>query len=107
MNGRETGDDSFHGRVVEAIRAIPSGKVATYGQIAFRAGNPRASRQVAYILHSSSEKEKLPWHRVVNSKGMISLKGVGRDLQRRMLEQEGIVFNEEDGIDLKRFLWSP
>ncbi len=107
MNDREIADESFHRRVVAAIKAIPSGKVATYGQIAFHAGNSRASRQVAYILHSSSEKENLPWHRVVNSKGMISLKGAGRDLQRRMLEDEGVIFDEGDVIDLRRFRWSP
>jgi methylated-DNA-protein-cysteine methyltransferase-like protein len=99
--------ESFHRRVVAAIRAIPSGKIATYGQIALHAGNPRASRQVAYILHSSSQKENLPWHRVVNSRGEISLKGHGREVQRRMLEDEGVVFDEEDAIDLNRFLWQP
>jgi methylated-DNA-protein-cysteine methyltransferase-like protein len=62
---------------------------------------------VAYILHSSSEKERLPWHRVVNSRGMISLKGHGREMQRRMLEHEGVVFDEDGVIDLERFLWSP
>ncbi|KPK63353.1 hypothetical protein AMJ83_07210 [candidate division WOR_3 bacterium SM23_42] len=98
----------FYQHVVKLIRSIPEGKVATYGQIAEYAGNPRAARQVSYILHSSSEKENLPWQRVINSKGRISMKrGRGYELQKTLLEDEGIVFDEEDGIDLKRFLWQP
>ena len=99
---------SFYQRVIAIIKNIPEGKVATYGQIATYAGNPRAARQVSYILHSSSEKENLPWHRVINSKGSISLKpGHGYELQKQMLKKEGITFNENDCIDLKRFLWIP
>lgn len=99
---------SFYQRVIAIIKNIPEGKVATYGQIATYAGNPRAARQVSYILHSSSEKEDLPWHRVINSKGSISLKpGHGYELQKQMLKKEGITFNENDCIDLKRFLWIP
>lgn len=98
----------FYERVVLFIKSIPAGKVATYGQIADYAGNPRAAREVAYILHSSSEKENLPWQRVINSKGHISMKpGHGYELQRRLLEDEGVVFDEEDGVDFKRFLWQP
>jgi methylated-DNA-protein-cysteine methyltransferase-like protein len=98
----------FYERVVGFIKSIPPGKVATYGQIAEYAGNPRAAREVAYILHSSSEKEDLPWQRVINSKGRISLKpGHGYELQKRLLEDEGVVFNEEDRIDFGCFLWQP
>lgn len=68
----------FYQRVGCIIRRIPEGKVATYGQIAALAGNHRAARQVAWILHSSSKKENLPWHRVVNSQEGISLKPPGR-----------------------------
>lgn len=100
--------ESFHERVIALIRNIPEGRVATYGSVAASAGNPRAARQVAYILHSSSTKESLPWHRVVNGKGAISLKpGQGYGLQKRLLEKEGIAFDENDRIDLKRFLWRP
>lgn len=99
---------TFYQRVITIIKNIPEGKVATYGQIATYAGNPRAARQVSYILHSSSEKEDLPWHRVINSKGSISLKpGHGYELQKQMLKKEGITFKENDCIDLKRFLWIP
>lgn len=99
---------SFYQRVIDIIKSIPQGKVATYGQIAAYAGNSRAARQVSYILHSSSRKENLPWHRVVNSKGRISLKpNHGYELQKRLLEREGIEFNENDCINLKHFLWVP
>jgi len=99
---------TFYQRVIAIIKNIHEGKVATYGQIATYAGNPRAARQVSYILHSSSEKEDLPWHRVINSKGSISLKpGHGYELQKQMLKKEGITFKENDCIDLKHFLWIP
>ncbi len=62
---------SFSERVKEHIKQIPHGKVAMYGQIATYARNPRAARQVAWILHSSSRKDSLPWHRVINNKGRI------------------------------------
>jgi len=96
----------FHERVVRLIRSIPEGKVATYGQIADYAGNPRAAREVSYILHSSSDKENLPWQRVINSKGQISMKpGRGYEMQKRLLEDEGVIFEEGDHVDLERFLW--
>lgn len=98
----------FYERVVRLIRSIPEGRVATYGQIADYAGNPRAAREVAYILHSSSDKEDLPWQRVINSKGRISMKpGRGYEMQKKMLEDEGVEFEEGDHVDLERFLWQP
>jgi len=101
-------EKTFHQKVVEIIKKIPKGKVATYGQIAAFAGSAQASRQVAYILHSSSKKEKLPWHRIVNSQGGISLKpNFGYEIQRQLLEKEGVIFNKDNCIDLKRFLWIP
>jgi methylated-DNA-protein-cysteine methyltransferase-like protein len=97
---------SFTEEVIAIIKNIPRGKVATYGQIAALAGNRFASRQVVRILNSSSKKEKLPWHRVVNSLGTISLKpGRGYEEQKALLVGEGIAFNKEDRIDFKRFLW--
>lgn len=89
----------FTQQVIDAIRAIPPGKVATYGSIALRAGNPKGARQVARILHSLSGKENLPWHRVVNSKRMISLpEGYGYEEQRMLLEAEGINFTRQGSI---------
>lgn len=100
--------ESFYERVIEIIKSIPSGKVATYGEIADYAGNRRAARQVSYILNSSWEKHKLPWYRVINSKGGISLNpNRGYELQKKLLKKEGIIFDENDRIDLKRFQWFP
>lgn len=99
---------SFYDRAVDITRRIPQGRVATYGQVAALAGNPRAARQVARVLHSSSEKENLPWHRVVNGRGGISLKrNQGYELQKELLRKERVVFKENDCIDLERFLWVP
>ncbi len=99
-------NDSFSERIKQLIKQIPSGKVATYGQIAAYAGNPRAARQVAWILHSCSRKDNLPWHRVINSKGRISLPyDGGYEVQKKLLELEGIVFNEDDFIDLNIYIW--
>jgi len=93
-------------KVKALIRQIPSGKVASYGLIAALAGNPRAARQVAWILHSSSAADQLPWHRVVNRKGKISLKPFeGYEIQKQRLLQEGVVFDEKDTIELDRYLW--
>ena len=99
---------TFHQRVIALIKKIPEGKVATYGQLAGLAGSPRAARQVVRTLHSSSEKEGLPWHRVINSQGRISLKpGSGYELQRALLEAEGVTFDQSGTIDLEKYLWSP
>jgi len=99
---------SFAERVKQLIKAIPPGKVATYGQIAMMAGNPGGVRGVVWILHSSSQKEGLPWHRVINRKGKISLPpGQGFEEQKARLEAEGVQFDWEDRIDPDRFLWRP
>ncbi len=96
----------FSHRVKQLIKTIPHGKVATYGQIATQAGNSRASRQVSWILHSCSKKDGLPWHRVINSKGCISLPPEGGyEIQKKMLEIEGIAFKENGSIDLNKFRW--
>jgi methylated-DNA-protein-cysteine methyltransferase-like protein len=97
----------FTQRVIDAIRAIPPGSVATYGQIAVVAGSPNGARQVSWVLNSCSRSENLPWHRVVNSRGTISLTGEGKREQRMLLEAEGVVFDADSRIDLHRFLWRP
>jgi methylated-DNA-protein-cysteine methyltransferase-like protein len=102
------GGPSFTDRVKQLIRDIPPGKVATYGQIAACGGNHRASRQVAWLLHSSSQKDRLPWHRVINSRGGISLPaGGGLEEQRLLLQGEGIPVDEKNRIDLSIYLWNP
>ncbi len=98
----------FTDRVIEIIRAIPTGKVTTYGRVAELAGNVRAARQVSRILHSCSSKEDLPWHRVINKSGRISLKIFkGYEEQKMLLENEGIEFDSKGNIDLECFLWAP
>ncbi len=99
---------AFTIRVRRIISAIPEGRVASYGQIAGLAGDVKAARQVAWILHSSSEVHRLPWHRVVGSRGKVSLhRGRGYEEQKALLLGEGVLFDEQDRIDLERFGWNP
>ena len=99
---------SFQRRITALIKRIPRGRVATYGHIARLAGNPRGARHVVWALNSSSEKEKLPWHRVINSQGRISLKpGQGFELQKALLEDEGVRFDKNNKVDLDLYLWHP
>ncbi len=96
----------FKLQVIELIKAVPPGKVATYGQIARMAGHARGARLVSYILHALSEKHGLPWHRIVNRRGGISLKpGYGYELQRVLLEREGVAFDAAGLIDLNKYGW--
>ena len=101
-------EKSFTDRVKDRIKRIPPGRVASYGQVAALAGSPRGARQVVWILHSSSDKDGLPWHRVINVKGQISLPhGYGYELQKSLLEAEGVVFDRTDTVDMNRFRWKP
>ena len=98
----------FTQRVIDLIAAIPKGNVATYGGIAAMAGSPRGARQVVRVLHTCSRKEGLPWHRVVNREGKISLSEIqGYDRQKTLLEKEDVLFGNHDKIDLKIYLWRP
>ncbi|HUJ15793.1 MAG TPA: MGMT family protein [Thermoanaerobaculia bacterium] len=92
-------------RIYAAVRRIPRGKVATYGQIAELAGLEGHARQAGYALHAAPPG--LPWHRVINSQGRISARA-GSDwgeLQRLLLEAEGVEFDSDGGVDLTRFRW--
>ena len=96
--------EPFTERVIEIIRGIPEGKVMTYGQIATLAGSPRGARQVVRVLHTLSEKYKLPWHRVINLKGEISIKDYeSHDLQKVFLESEGVKFTKHNTINLNEY----
>lgn len=98
----------FTKKVITIIQQIPEGKVMTYGQVARYAGSPRAARQVVRILHSMSKKHRLPWHRVINSKGEIGLKEKEDfEAQRYLLYVEGIEFNGENKIDLEKYAFIP
>ncbi len=98
----------FTDRVVAVILEIPEGRVATYGQIADLSGYPRAPRQVAGVLKRYSGKLDLPWHRVINSKGIISIKDVtGRAEQMQRLMDEGVEVDAEGRVDLSVYGWRP
>lgn len=91
--------------VIDNISKIPKGRISTYGRIAELSGNPRAARQVSRILSTMSDRYKLPWYRVINSQGRISLKpGMGYDEQRRLLEDEGVEFDLQGNVDLKKYI---
>ncbi len=89
------------------IRAVPKGKVATYGLIAALAGKPQGSRGVGWLLHSSTKVRNLPWQRIIKSGGSLSFPVGSRAhaRQRSLLEKEGVVF-KNDKVDLKKCLWS-
>jgi methylated-DNA-protein-cysteine methyltransferase-like protein len=90
------------------VRRIPRGRVATYGQVADLAGLPGHARQVGYALHALSDGSALPWHRVVNAVGAISLRAVpGFELEQRLrLEAEGVTFNARGRVPLARYRWA-
>lgn len=91
-------------RVLAVIRAIPRGRVMTYGSVAAAAGSHRAARGVAWILHSTSDRARLPWHRVVGRGGRIALHAeAGGNLQRSRLEAEGVGFGLDGRVDMDRF----
>jgi methylated-DNA-protein-cysteine methyltransferase-like protein len=99
-------ESPFTRNVRAVIRAIPRGRVGTYAQVAALAGNHRAVRGVVWVLHSSSRAGHLPWHRVINSRGKISLRrGRGFEEQRRRLIAEGVEVSSGGRIDLARFRW--
>ncbi len=102
---------SSYESIYEVVRCIPSGKVATYGQVAELAGLIGQARLVGYALYRVDMKSSdIPWQRVINAKGEVSLSPFrqGTDyVQRSLLEHEGIQFNANDKIDLKTYLWEP
>ena len=95
--------DNFYQRVLQAVYSIPYGKVTTYGEIARMAGSSRAARQVGGILKKLPEGSSLPWFRIVNRYGRISLTGDDYQRQYQALIAEGIIFSEDGRIDLQQF----
>lgn len=94
-------------KIYETVKKIPYGKVATYGQIALLSGNPRWARVVGYALHSNPNPEQIPCYRVVNRNGEVakSFAFGGGEAQRKLLEIEGIEFDENGRINLKKYGW--
>lgn len=100
---------STYERIYDCVRQIPSGKVATYGQIAALCSMPGRARLVGYALYRvDMDSSDVPWHRVINAKGEVSESPFrnGTDyLQRSLLEQEGIEFNANGKVNLRMYQW--
>ena len=92
-------------KIYEVVKSIPKGKVATYGRVALLAGNPRWARVVGYALHTNPAPGIIPCHRVVNREGRVApgFAFGGEGVQRQLLEAEGIVFEVNGRIDLKKY----
>lgn len=90
------------------VRRVPVGRVTTYGAVAAEAGLPGRARQVGYALAALPDGHEVPWHRVINARGEVSGRRGGtafEQIQRTLLEAEGVEFDERDRIDLDRFGW--
>lgn len=109
MTPSEGSGQTFYEQVYDFVRAIPRGRVVTYGQVALELGSPAAARAVGYALYGLSSTTDIPWWRVVNASGGISLRsrGAAADIQRRRLEAEGIRFNLEGTLALREYRWFP
>ncbi len=106
-NPANADDLNYRERVFEIVRRIPKGRVMTYGQLAALLGESYTARTVGYVM--SAADDTVPWQRVINAQGKCS---TGRvvlppDLQQRMLEAEGVVFDAKDRCDLERYRWTP
>lgn len=97
----------FRESVINFIKKIPKGKVVSYGQVAAAAGSPRAARQVGSILMRLTEDDgPVPWWRVVNNQGIISIKGnweVSKELQRELLIRDGVLVNKDFTLDINHY----
>jgi len=95
-------------RIYAVVDRIPPGRVATYGQVAEVAGLPGQARQVGWALHALRSSTRVPWQRVVNVRGRLSVRASGHEReQRRLLEREGVRFDANGRIDLERDGWRP
>ena len=108
MDNEQTNDSKYRERVYRIVRQIPVGHVMTYGQIAEILGEGYTPRTVGYVMHGA-DTQNVPWQRVINSQGACSTGKLTLpiNLQQKMLEDEGIKFNEKNRCDLKTYLWSP
>jgi methylated-DNA-protein-cysteine methyltransferase related protein len=102
-------EPNFFERVYRIVKQIPRGRVASYGQVAGLLGHPRAARTVGWALASlgAAQAAEVPWQRVINSAGRISISraDLSADLQRKLLEEEGIEFDARGDVDMRRFQW--
>lgn len=101
---------SAYEAIYRVVRAVPAGRVATYGQIAALAGIPGHARQVGYALHALPDGSKVPWQRVINARGEVSPRsgpGWEEGFQRHLLEEEGVRFDRRGRVDLATYQWDP
>lgn len=100
-------DNSFQ-KIYAVVKRIPKGKVSTYGQVAALAGNPHWSRVVGYALHANPSPGVIPCHRVVNRFGEVSPAFAfgGANEQILLLQNEGIEFDSDNRVDLKKYQWN-
>lgn len=105
MSGKS--DNNYRERVYRIVRSIPAGRVMTYGQLAEILGEGYTPRTVGFVMHGSDDKT--PWHRVINAQGACSTGRVviPHDKQQRMLQAEGVCFNERGRCDLRKYIWIP
>jgi methylated-DNA-protein-cysteine methyltransferase-like protein len=101
-------EKSYRRKVYDIVNKIPPGRVMTYGQIADILGEGYTARTIGYVMHAA-DTANVPWQRVINSQGACS---TGRmtipiNLQQKMLEDEGVVFNEKGKCDLQKYRWFP
>lgn len=91
-------------KIYEVVKTIPKGRVMTYGQVATLAGNPRWARVVGYALHSNPNPKEIPCHRVVMRDGSVApgFAFGGPDIQRQILESEGITFTKDGKVDIRK-----
>ena len=94
-------------KIYDVVKQIPYGKVASYGQVALLAGNPRWARVVGYALHQNQEHKNIPCYRVVTKDGKVanSFAFGGGNVQRALLEAEGIEFSANGKIDMEKYQW--
>jgi methylated-DNA-protein-cysteine methyltransferase-like protein len=96
----------FTQKVIQIIQAVPPGKVVSYGQVAVYVGVPRGARQVGWTLKRIEESIRLPWWRVINNEGRITIKGNmynTPDIQKQLLEAEGIKVTDDLTLDIKKY----
>ncbi len=105
-------EENFYSKVYEIVRKIPRGKVATYQQVAMMVSTPRAAQAVGWALRALHEMRDVPWQRVINSRGMISIENLRapKSLQVKLLREEGIKVEQREGnyfVDLGKYQWEP
>jgi methylated-DNA-protein-cysteine methyltransferase related protein len=98
----------FQTEICGIVRKCPRGKVISYGAVAAMAGNPRAARAVGAVMRELPDSTKVPWWRVINSRGEVSMRDIGHGpaIQRKLLEGEGVRFDRSGRVDWEKYGWS-